>query len=502
MEDLIELTQLVSRQKVKRIEILGQANKYSQKSELLYDLIASGKIKTNEQAALALYENQESSKENLRKLKHRLKDKLINTLFFIDMEKVALSEVQKSYMEICRAYTATEILLERGAKKTGLAIAKKTLKKTKEFEFTRISFLLSAALRKYSALAGRHKDFIYYKNECKEFEKILQAETLAEEFYYTLILNYSTTKSSRKEVLKKELESSLIELEECKKNVNSYRFSYLYYLGMAFYYVSQNNMELTIQTCKNSLAFFKSHKKLRKATLFNFNLQLLNCYLRLKKFKEGQDCFLENRNYVKAGTLNWSHNTMSFVLICLHTQNYQEAYNVFLDTISSPSFKKLSDARKQDWFITQSYIEFLILRKKINPETRNKDRPNFKLYKFLNDTPIFSKDKRGANISILVIQILLQLEMKQYQRVIDRVDSLNQYVFRYLRKDETFRSNCFLKMLLLIPKADFNRIRTERYAQALYNKLLSSGETGSEQSSEIEYIPYEDLWEFAKELLD
>ncbi|MEL6989086.1 MAG: hypothetical protein AAGK97_14835, partial [Bacteroidota bacterium] len=114
----------------------------------------------------------------------------------------------------------------------------------------------------------------------------------------------------------------------------------------------------------------------------------------------------------------------------------------------------------------------------------------------------FTKDKRGLNIAILIVHVLFLLHLKKYNQIIDRTEALNQYCYRYLRTDDTFRSNCFIKMLLQIPKADFNRMRTERYAEKFVNKLRSMPLSVSTQSAEVEFFPYEDLWEITLEMLD
>ncbi len=69
--------------------------------------------------------------------------------------------------------------------------------------------------------------------------------------------------------------------------------------------------------------------------------------------------------------------------------------------------------------------------------------------------------------TIKLLQILFLLTDHKYGQIIDRIDALNQYTYRYLRKDETFRSNCFIKMLVLMTKADFHPIRTNTYTEDL-----------------------------------
>ena len=99
------------------------------------------------------------------------------------------------------------------------------------------------------------------------------------------------------------------------------------------------------------------------------------------------------------------------------------------------------------------------------------------------------------------IQLFLLLDNK-YSQIIDRVDSLTQYTYRYLHKDETFRSNCFIKMLLLMVKADFHPIRTKTYTTDLKKKLDSSHLITDERSTQVEIIPYDYLWELIIELLE
>ena len=133
----------------------------------------------------------------------------------------------------------------------------------------------------------------------------------------------------------------------------------------------------------------------------------------------------------------------------------------------------------------------------LDPKTRK-----FSVNKFLNDTPIFSKDKRGLNIPILIAQILFLIHQKKYDKVIDRIDAIERYCTRYLRKDDTFRSNCFIKMLLQIPVSGFHKNGLERRASRYYKELLSNPIEVSNQSHDVEIIPYEDLWELALNSLE
>ena len=133
---------------------------------------------------------------------------------------------------------------------------------------------------------------------------------------------------------------------------------------------------------------------------------------------------------------------------------------------------------------------------------RDSKAKTFRIARFLNTVPKFSLDKKGLNIPILILQVLFFIQQKKYGEVSDRTEALNAYCYRYLRKDDTFRSNCFIKMLMVLPKAHFHKARVIRQADKYYQQLLKSNEIRNTKSSEIEPIPYEALWQLVWGMLD
>jgi hypothetical protein len=82
------------------------------------------------------------------------------------------------------------------------------------------------------------------------------------------------------------------------------------------------------------------------------------------------------------------------------------------------------------------------------------------------------------------------------------MEALKAYAYRYLRRDDTFRSNCFIKMLLQLPKNNFHRAAVLRKADKYWQKLQSVPINQANQGSDMEIIPYETLWRFVVDSLD
>ena len=86
MEDVKALVNLLSIQKVKQIEIITENAEMSPMTRQFYEGVRDGLFEDDAAASNALYGDNENNPA-YRKLKYRLKQRLINTLFFIDIQE-------------------------------------------------------------------------------------------------------------------------------------------------------------------------------------------------------------------------------------------------------------------------------------------------------------------------------------------------------------------------------------------------------------------------------
>jgi hypothetical protein len=109
--------------------------------------------------------------------------------------------------------------------------------------------------------------------------------------------------------------------------------------------------------------------------------------------------------------------------------------------------------------------------------------------------PEYTRDKRGYNVAILVFQLLHYLQQRVLEPVLARLERLRKYQQRHLRDQAALRSRTFLRLLLLLPEAEFDPDELEEHSQKLLVQLREAPLVG-EAEAQIEIIPYEDLWEF------
>ena len=193
--------------------------------------------------------------------------------------------------------------------------------------------------------------------------------------------------------------------------------------------------------------------------------------------------------------------SMEYLLYAV-SKDYNKLFYITMEVLNSKELKQ-HKVLSEEWKLRAAYVNILIESGKVDEKYLHASNyKKFKLNKFLNEVNFFSKDKRGINISIHVVELMHFLIRREYEKLMDRLDALNQYTYRYLRNDDTLRSNCFIKMLLKIPDAEYHPIRTARYVSKYEKKLKENPLDILLKSVDVEIIPFEILWGIILDILD
>lgn len=505
MESLKELISIITKYKVRSINIIGTETKDVDKNsrvEEFYQGVLSKKFQSDEAAANYFFDADQKN-PNYRKLKNSLKRRLIDSAFFIDVNIPSFNESQKAYYECYKAWAAINILLGREAKKTAIEIAEKILKKAIKYEFTVLLVDITKTLRDhYAGQFGNKKKYELYKGLLKESRKNWFAEMQAESFYTELITNYVHSITAKPYIFEV-ADQYLQELAPYQAASKTYRLHMFAYLIEVIKFTSVNDYRSMSETCERAIAFFESKTYLAKSPLSLFLHQKIVCHIQLKEYQKGTATANRSLELMSEGTYKWFKQLELNIILAFHTKRYKEAYRVFEMATKHKSFKLQMGTHQEVWKIYEAYIFYLISINQITfSEEEKKEVKRFRVAKFLNEVPTYSKDKRGMNIPVLVVHILFLIQNKRYDAAVDRIETIEKYCSRHLQKDENYRSNYFIKMLIQIPKASFQKskvlTKAKRYVQKLHELPLEN----AAQSFEIEIVPYEFLWDYMIESLD
>lgn len=504
MEELIALVEVITKNKIKRIDILGNPGSNATSNlQKMYDGIISGELREEEVARDFFYPNSVHKDMYFGRLKRNLFKRLINTLFFIDANQSEFSDVQSAFYTCYREYAATKMLIGRGARKVAIPMAEKLLRRAIAFEFTNLVVDIARLLRvHYGSIEGNRKKFLSYNVIYKDYLQVLQGESLAEEYYVELATYFANSSATKTEIA----ETAQVYSDELKALNLPFRtreFDFISYYVHTLRYEIINDYENMLAVCQEAVALFETHhQEAQKTIVFTFRLKMMACHIQLKQYTEGEKTVQKCLDMNADGIINLFGLYHYYMVLLFHSEQWLKASSLFYKAIQSPFYKNLPDNILEQWRIHEAYIEFLIVIGKIEKSARQATDKKFRISKFLNEMPTYAKDKRGNNITLLILQVLFLLLRKDFDGVIDRMEALNVYCHRYLRKDGTFRSNCFIKMLMILPSAHFNKTAAIRKSAKIRKRLEEVPLETANQSSGLEIVPYELLWELVLETLD
>ncbi|MEZ4990407.1 MAG: hypothetical protein R2824_08340 [Saprospiraceae bacterium] len=501
LENLRILAKTVDKNKVKNIHIIGNSNSSNSVSDYFYEALLANKFQRDDEYKEFLYPNQVKNKAYY-KLKDRLQERLINTLFFIDTNNQDYSPISKAYYNCHKKLAAIKILLGKTARKPAINLAHKVIQKSIEFTFTDITLELAKILRlHYGVSAGDEKKFDYYNNLVHINISVYQAELKAEEYYAHICSFYVKSTLINTRILPI-IEKYITELNELNNKYSSYRL-YIHHksLLMIYFEMQKNKWNELLDLCNDIINYYTLNSKFASSNLVSITLlRKVECLFFLRRFKEGEEIAIQGLNLGVKESLNWFFIADIYFILLLHSKQFNKAKDIFISVNKNNHINnKFHHERKK---IQEAFIHYLLRIGKIKEQPGDKKLKPFRLGKFLNEMPVYSKDKRGSNITILILQILFLLEDKKYNTIIDRAESLKSYTHRYLKEDETYRSNCFIKMLLCLPETGFQKDKTLKKAKKYIDLLHAVPLEKARQSPEVEVMPYEVLWEFALDSLD
>jgi tetratricopeptide (TPR) repeat protein len=465
------------------------------KMQQLYDALVSQRVRSDDEALGWMLDGGDDVAK-LPNLKNKLKDRMLDSVFLLDFKEPGFADRQKAILECYKKWAAAMILVMRNAKLSGYDVLEKLLRHTIRYEFTELTCDILRLLRMhYSTAGGDLKKYESIREQLHYYLGIWHMENQVEEFYTDLISRYVNSKSTKMEVSEQaKVYYSIVkpDLEKC----DSFKVHIFGRMIQIFAYSSVNDYITTARLCEEAIQFFDKKDYDSGFALQVFYYNLITCYLQLREFEKGRAIIERCQSLVDAGSFNWFKLQELFFLLAMHTGHYGAAAQVLVKVMDDPRFENQSFQITEIWKIYHAYVHFLIKTEQVAvsdlPSQRN---AKFKIGKFLNETPVFSKDKRGMNIPILIVQILFALADRDYQQCIDRMESIEKYCSRYLKQNDTFRSNCFIKMLLQIPIYAFHSERVTRHTKKLHEMLCSVPMEVANQTYEIEIIPYEILWE-------
>ncbi len=500
MKNLIEVSKIVTKKKVRKIEIFDSATLESANSKFaeFYESLSSGKFRNDRDAATQLY-GCTPSHDKYRQLKSRFRKRLLNTLFFIDVNLPSSSNYDRAYFSCNKDWTLVKILASNNAHQTAQDLAKSILTTALKFKFADVIVNCCRILRQYAAEGGLEKEYAVYNDHLEEYKIVLEAEMQSEELFQQALLKYNMTNLEMTE-LKEQLFKHCDDLVCLSEEHDSPVINYNMYLVWAFRYELQRDYVAMLEVCNQAEKYIEDNPNYyQEDKLATFHLKKMTAYLHLRDFKNGRVNVEKSLRTFPEGRKLWFRFLEYYLLLAFHTENYINAMAIFNRAKNHSKFKRLDHQTREKWKIFETYLNYFL---ESQPDKiavlRAQAVRTFRLTRFLNDPVIYPKNLRTFTVHLVIAQFLFYLEKSNFQMASERIDRLRSYATKQLSRDGQHRMINFIRLLHQLSKADFDPARmtgTEKYLNQLeeqpffYRGIIQ----------ELEIVPLEKLWSYILE---
>ncbi len=491
MENLKELVGIINKRKLSQIEVFDKSL-ISRKDTLfskLYDGIASGAIHSDEDALEYLYGSGKES-ANYRKLKSRFKTRLLNTLYFIDINNSEKDTSKKAYFDcVNRLYLSNILLRYAENRNASIQLILETYGLAKKNNFFDILKEYSYKLLVYYGMTGDEKKYKEEYESYLRYTKENDLEQKAQIISTRVLLAVHYTKKNRTQTIE-EIREFKDEIQQLQRESKSLVIFFMATRIQLFYYELMGDIENITKTCDKYLNEYKNHYTsiFSNGYLNTINIYKLKSLFDLRESEASlkliEDILPAARGVSYLAVKEFEMKTL------LNTHQTQRAREVLVHIHQNPVYKNANAALKERWFIYNAYLEFL-------DNYLQNGNYKFSLAKFGNDIPITSQDKSGFNLAARILTIIFHVGRNDLDNAMQHIEALKVYQARYLKDASNTRSNLFIKLLCTMEKKSFNYKELKQLKD--YTALKEGYKHQTVHESEI--IFYDVLWDMLSDVL-
>lgn len=432
---------------------------FNDKEESLFDYLQTDMADNT--ISKKLY-NTSPSHQTYQSLKRSLLDKLYTIIISSNVGK----SYQKQRLDTGREFLVVKVLTVLKLRSILVPLAKKTLKKCLKYhmyhEGAELARILSEHFSVFSKKKKKAKEYFELAINCSQTYHLELEYGWKYSFYRSL---YGTP----------EFENSIDRFRKTADELEglfdykSSRLAFYYYELRFFQFYIQNDLDAVVDICQKAINHFKSLKFNHESAKSIFTFHLIETYLQAKQLDRAEAIileFLEETDTKKA--VYYRYKELLFC-IYLYQVDLEKAEPIF-EYLQS-NIRRLSNIYTRDRLIIYEMYMSILKGKALNFR-----RINYNLNKV-------KQDKKGLHVPYLVAQAVYYY-LNDPDKLIDKMDALSQYAYKYLKEDHFNRTRQFIKILdKMIDKGSYSDMVLDEPSETINNHGL-------------EIVAYEKLLEF------
>lgn len=464
MEFLQCVVQILTIRKLQKINILDNSLISSEDSILtrFYNGLVGNKFQTDAEAVVYLYgEATDNNIKSYRQLKARFKKRVLNTLFFIDVNsKDYETEVQKCYFDCIRSLQELNIIQKYGGNQSLVfEIINDHYATAVKYEFYDVLTEYTAKLLTYYSVKGNiakytacSKDFIRFKALQNNIDSS-----------YALFTHINCLLAAQKKIDENALESFHLQIDNLEKQADSYLAKCYNLLSRIFLLEHKHKLEEMSLVADQLLVFLETKDHAFRQSFKGIaNTYKIYTLLQFRDFTKG--IIFIDKNLHNTFGINWFEAMDTKLRFALNLKNIELSKQILKEVYTHKSFANLSANIKEKWYIYEGYIIFY-------DNYVHNGNYKFNLGKLINQVPHYYHDKSGYNLSIIILQLLFHLARKNKEEAMQLISSLRIYKTRYLKDETQIRSTEFIKALFYYDKFQMNKRKAGSVTTSFVNAV-------------------------------
>ena len=495
MEELHQLATIVKTRGQRSLQLVNQnfRKKETSKDNLLYLLMMKNKITSEEKAARLLLRTKPDNR-NFRNAKLKLRQKLMNHLFFLDYDRINNTQFEKIRYDCTLKLVQYVILISEGLSGMTLKRLPQLIKTAIDYDLVEIALegllLMRNEYSKMGKSVPQAESELQLKNFSLLHKEIIDCETL---FYDTLVFVNKSQNSCAK--IRETLPERINRIEKSAERTGNRRIEILAKKLAIHYYGICNKNKKILEVCHCLEEKYipgdisKIVVDINPAQLAEIKLQAL---YRMNDKEAFQNYCKQRINLFRPGSRKWMTFMEYGFLLLIRSGDFDQAIEILKNVKNSPGYKCLEPDIRYRWQIYRSYLCFFSECKMV--------QRGFKANKIDQQDWEYARQHDGYAIANLIIALMFNLRKGDISRVKAGVEKLNKFSSVHLDKRHNYRNSIFIRMLQIMVEKNFDFDRTNERNCVYYHKLLGTP-ASADLHDELEVVPYSKLWESITNIL-
>ena len=491
----MKLIDIVKHKGQRSLQLVNQNFRKKEKSKdnILYHGLLVNSFEDETEVARKLFKTDPRNR-NFRNTKAKLKQKLLNNIFFLDYHKSEYTAYQRAYYECLHQLHQVKILIMEGARCIAIKRIPSLVKTAMEFELFDIALEALLINRNEFSRMGKCTPLNLSENDMSTIRPIQKLILDCEDLYYdTLVLMNKSLNSCEK--IMDDIPKRIKKIEYYARKHDVRRLDVLANkLKIAFHTINQNNAEnLKVCTYLEQKYLHSDYGKIMvdldyKDLVFT---KLHSLYV-LSKNEQGAKYSHDVSLIFKTGSPEWFKFKEIQFLILMKAEKFHQATKVFRSVRVNKNFHGMPQLDQERWQIYRVYLLFVNDSKLI--------KWGFDIEKYKELVPNFDKEHQGYNIATLIIQLLLYFREADLINLKVKLDQLSDLSSAHLDKRHNYRNSIFIRMLEIIKEREYNYEMILEKGNTYLKKLINT-QIPPDWLLDMEVIPYEKLWEYVLNIL-